>query len=154
MDKTTAFQDTMIGNHCFGCGADNTEGLQIKSYWSDTDLAECTFVASPHHCSGPEKYLNGGIISTLIDCHCVCTAIAKAYQMENRAMGDGEPILFVTGNLDVSYRAPTPIEHPVILKARVLEAKEKKITLECSLLSGDILCAVGTVIAIRAPKQW
>ncbi len=144
----------MIDNHCFGCGTANPEGLQIKSHWSDTNLAECTFIASPHHCSGPEKYLNGGIISTLIDCHCVCTAIAKAYQMENREVGSGDTILFVTGNLDISYRAPTPIENPVTLKAKVLDTKEKKITLECSLLSGDTLCAVATVIAIRVPKQW
>lgn len=144
----------MIDNHCFGCGADNTQGLQIKSYWSEPDLAVCQFLASPHHCSGPEKYLNGGIISTLIDCHCVCAVIAKAYQIEGREIGSGAPILFVTGNLDISFRAPTPIDIPVTLEAKVLEAKEKKITLQSSLLAGETLCAVATVIAIRAPKHW
>ena len=27
------FQDSMPGNVCFGCGNDNHDGLQIKSFW-------------------------------------------------------------------------------------------------------------------------
>ncbi len=29
----TALQDLISHNHCYGCGPDNPDGLQIKSYW-------------------------------------------------------------------------------------------------------------------------
>ncbi len=28
-----AIQDQVPHHHCYGCGADNDKGLQIKSYW-------------------------------------------------------------------------------------------------------------------------
>jgi len=31
--RDVAIQDQMTGNHCWGCGADNPEGLQLKSFW-------------------------------------------------------------------------------------------------------------------------
>ena len=29
----SAFQDAMKDNFCWGCGADNPDGLQLKSHW-------------------------------------------------------------------------------------------------------------------------
>ena len=74
------FQDLIQGNHCFGCGPHNPAGLQIKSTWSGEKESVCVFQPSAHHCAAPTKFLNGGIIATIIDCHSVCTAIAYAYR--------------------------------------------------------------------------
>src|SRR5690606_24999567 len=101
-----AFQDRISGNHCYGCGPDNAGGLRIKSYWSGDNESVCHFTPLPHHSAGPAHYVNGGIIATLIDCHCVCTAIAKGYRLAGREVGQGEAIWFATGRLEVDYKYP------------------------------------------------
>ena len=153
-NDAVAFQEQMQGNHCFGCGQDNPLGLQIKSYWSGDDKSECRFMPAAHHCAGPAKILNGGIISTIIDCHCVCTAMAKAYQLAGRAMNHGERIWFATGLLEVTYLKPTPIEQEVMLTADIVEAGEKKIVVACDLFSGQVCCARAKVIAVKVPTSW
>ena len=154
MNNPIAFQDQIPNNHCFGCGPENSDGLQIKSYWEGEDQSICRFMPKPEHSAGPLHFLNGGIISTIIDCHCVCTAIAKAYLMAGRSLGEGETIWFATGNLDVSFKKPVAIDKEVLLKANVIEAKEKKITLACQLLSENEICCESRVIAVKVPNSW
>ncbi len=153
MDKQ-AFQDLIPNNHCYGCGPENDQGLKIKSVWSKTDESVCNFTPSPHHSAGPLQYLNGGIIATIIDCHCVCTAMAKAYQLAGRPIGQGELIWFATGALELSYQKPVAIDESVTLMARILEAKEKKITLHCSLISKGKECVSAKLVAVRVPNEW
>lgn len=150
----TALQDLIPHNHCFGCGPHNAQGLRIKSFWSGEDETHCTFTPLPHHCAGPTQYLNGGIIATVIDCHTICTAIADGYRQAGREAGSGDPIWYVTGRLDVQYKAPTPIEQPVTLVARIVERKEKKTVLHCTLHSDERLCASAEVVAVRVPAGW
>ncbi len=148
-----SFQDAIPGNYCYGCGPANPDGLQIKSYW-DGDESVCTFQPSPHHSAGPKQYLNGGIIATLIDCHCICTAMANAYRSEGRDIGTTPEIWYVTGALNVSYVRPTPIDIPVTLRARIVEEKPKKTVLQCSLMSGGSECARAEVVAVRVANDW
>lgn len=115
--KQRAFQDQLRENHCFGCGSANEHGLQIKSYWSG-DQAVCTWQPQTFHAAGPPDLLNGGIIATLIDCHSICTAIAAAYHAEGREIGSEPPVWYVTASLKVRYLRPTPIDQPVVLRAR------------------------------------
>lgn len=154
MNNTIAFQDQIPGNHCFGCGPENSQGLQIKSYWENDNESICLFTPSSHHSAGPTQYLNGGITSTIIDCHCVCTAIAKGYQLSEREIGEGEPIWFVTGNLDVSYKKPVSIDLDVLLRAKVVTVKENKINLDCQLISGNKVCVESHVVAIKVTNTW
>ena len=74
-------------NVCFGCGTANPDGLHIRSFLknSDESQAGAEVVAEWK----PEKkyeafdgVLNGGIIGTLLDCHCNWTA---AYLLIKRA---------------------------------------------------------------------
>jgi acyl-CoA thioesterase FadM len=69
-------------------------------------------------------------------------------------MGDGEEIWCVTGRLEVDYLAPTPIDRPVELRARIEAVSGRKTTLNCTLSSGDTLCAQGRVIAVRVANTW
>jgi len=153
MEKT-AFQDMFTDNFCFGCGPTNQDGLHIKSYWDGPNQSVCTFQPEPFHTAGPRQFLNGGIIATLIDCHCVSTAIAQAYQDEDRPLNSAPPIWYVTGSLAIKYLRPTPIDRPVQVKATIMEVGEKKTVLNCSLSSGGQECAIGEVIAIRVPWSW
>jgi acyl-coenzyme A thioesterase PaaI-like protein len=151
-----AFQDLMPFNHCWGCGADNPDGLQLKSRWSDEDpaLAVASFHPRSGHVAGPIHVLNGGIIATVLDCHSVCTAVADAYRREGRGIGDGETVWFATGTLTVTYAKPTPIDGAVELRARVAEAGERSTKVGCELRSSDEVCARATVTAVRVPPSW
>ena len=73
-----AIQDQCLepAMYYWGCGGKNEHGLCIKSYW-DEDETVCTFRPDAHHIAYPGS-LNGGIIATIIDCHCVNTAISVA----------------------------------------------------------------------------
>lgn len=148
-----AIQDRLPDNHCYGCGPENDRGLQIKSYW-DGEESVCDYLPRPEQCAGPTQFLYGGTIASLIDCHCVCTAIAHQYELEGRDIGEGEPIWCVTGRLEVSYLAPTAIDKPVQLRATIAESAGKKTSLKCTLLSAGQPVAEGTVIAIRVPAAW
>ena len=109
-------------NFCFGCGPTNRDGLRIKSFW-DGEESVCTFHPSPAHSAGPKQFLNGGIIATLMDCHCLCTAIANTYRVEKREIGTEPLIWCVTASINVTYIRPTSIGRPVLLRARVEERK-------------------------------
>lgn len=148
-----AIQDRLPGNHCYGCGPENAAGMQIKSYW-DGEESVCEYMPRPEQCAGPTQFLYGGTIASLIDCHCVGTAAAHQYELEGREVGEGEPIWCVTGKLEVSYLAPTPIDKPVQLRATIKESAGKKTTLTCTLISDGQATAEGTVVAIRVPAAW
>ena len=155
MTARVSLQDQLTGNHCFGCGPENAQGLRIKSYWSDVPgEVICEFQAQKHHNAGTAKILNGGIIATVLDCHCVITAIAQAYKDAGREVGQGEAIWFVTGSFDLRYQAPALLAAPVFLTARVTESWEKKSIISCDLKSGDIVCTTATMTAIRVPPEW
>jgi len=148
-----AFQDKIPDNFCWGCGSANAQGLQIKSYWSG-DEAVCSWEPAHYHAAGPPQFLNGGIIATIIDCHCVCTAVAAAYREEGRAVGTEPAIWYVTASLQISYLRPTPIGGPVALHARIAQMTKRKTTLTCSLSSAGLECAQGEVVAVRVAAAW
>jgi acyl-coenzyme A thioesterase PaaI-like protein len=149
-----AIQDKIKHNHCYGCGGENEQGLQLKSYRQNDGLTVATFTPAPHHNAGPKHYLNGGIPATIIDCHGICAALADAYQRAGRDVGEGETIWYATGHMAVSYLKPVPIDHPVELTAEIVSSAEKKTVVNCQLLSGGELCATAEVIAVKVPNSW
>ncbi len=148
-----AFQDEITNNYCWGCGALNDEGLRIKSYWEENE-AVCTWKPEPAHMAGPRHILNGGIIATLIDCHCVCTAIAAAARAEGRPLRDGSDLWYATASLKVTYLRPTPVDVPVVLRAQIAEMGPRKTVVICSVFAGSEVTAQGEVIAVRVPPDW
>ena len=148
------FQDMIKNNHCFGCGPFNEGGLNVKSCWLNETEAICHFQPQAHHCAAPTKFLNGGVVATVIDCHCICTAIAYAYKKGGREIGRGEPIWYATSGLTIEYKRPVPIDQQVTLKAQVTVEKEKTLTVACQLEAGDKICASATVIAASVPSSW
>jgi acyl-coenzyme A thioesterase PaaI-like protein len=149
-----AFQDYYPDDvaFCYGCGRNNENGLQIKSYW-DGDEAVCTYEPKPYHIALP-GYVYGGLIASLIDCHSTGTAAAAAYRADGRPL-DSEPSLrFVTGSLHVDYLQPTPLGPPLELRARVKEIKGRKVVVSTTLSAEGEICARGEVVAVRVPERW
>ncbi len=128
------FQKYMPGDVCFGCGRSNPDGLQIKSYWEGDDCV-CVWQPEKKHQGWPDITC-GGIIATLIDCHCMASAMATAIRNENRPLGSEPEYRFATGTLNIKYLKPTPIASPLTLRAKVTYIKNERIyTLHCDLFA-------------------
>ena len=122
-----SFQDQGSVAHCFGCGADNTRGLQLKSYW-EGEAAVAVFRPESHHCGWSPEVTYGGLVASLIDCHTCNLAIAHLYREEGRPIRSEPRILCATAQLNVSLIKPTPIDGPIRLVARIktLQQERKK----------------------------
>lgn len=143
---SASLQDTYApANACFGCGPANERGLRIKSF-VEGDEVVCDWTAQPHH-QAFEGMMNGGIIGTLLDCHCNWAA---AHHLMH-AQGAETPPCTVTARYTITLERPTPIEEPVHLVARVVESGDDRATVEGRLESGGRTTATcrGTFVAVR-----
>lgn len=146
MTYSKYFQDHMPGNVCFGCGS-NHNGLQIRSFWEE-DVAVCRWTSKDFF-HGWRGLMNGGIMATLIDCHCMGTAMAHAYKSESRELNSEPEYRYATGTLTIKYLKPTPNDY-VELHAKVVEAKGRKTVMTCELISSkEEVTVTADVIAIR-----
>ncbi len=147
MEKSEFFQDYMPENVCFGCGIHNPEGLQIKSYWEDNDSV-CKWMSEERY-HGWANVINGGILATLIDCHCMGTAMADAYKRESRSLASYPIYRYATGTLNIKYLKPTPNDKIIELRAKVIEVKGRKTVINCNVLVENVTTAEARVVAIR-----
>jgi acyl-coenzyme A thioesterase PaaI-like protein len=114
---------------CFGCGHANPKGLKLRSFLED-GVVTARFTPWPEHDNGM-GYLNGGIISTVLDCHGGAAVIAEAHRRE--WLTDGLPLSYVTARLDVRFLRPTPLEEALLLRATLLESSEEAMTVEATV---------------------
>lgn len=136
-------------NRCFGCGASNEQGLRIKSFWAGDEVL-CAWRAQPHHIGHP-GILYGGTLASVIDCHCIWTAVAHAHRLHGVEM-TGEPRFpYVTAALQVNFRKPVPIDAAIELRARVAEFGERKAIVRCSVTCRGVLAAEAELVAVRMP---
>jgi acyl-coenzyme A thioesterase PaaI-like protein len=148
-----AFQDYYpeLLSHCYGCGTKNSHGLHIRSFW-DGDESTATFHPQEFHLAFP-GYVYGGLIASLIDCHCVGTAAAAAYREEGREPGTLPAFRYVTGSLQVDYLKPTPLGPPMEIRATVAEISARKTILLATVAVDSIVTARGRVVAVRMPDR-
>ena len=128
---------------CWGCGKNNEHGLHLKSYWDDDDTV-ATWTPKEHHLAFP-GVLNGGIISTIIDCHGTGTANAYHHRLDEANTHD----MHVTSSLTIKFLKPTPLDKPVTLRARVRETDGRKTIVDCDLYSGGEKCVLGEIVTVR-----
>ena len=153
MVNQKAFQDYYPEelSHCYGCGRLNEDGLKIKSYW-DGEETVAVFEPRPYHI-GILGYVYGGLIASLIDCHCIGTASAAAFRAEGRDLETNLPLRFVTASLHVDFLRPTPLGVPLEVRATVREIKDRKVVVSATVSAKKRLCARGEVIAVQMPEQ-
>jgi acyl-coenzyme A thioesterase PaaI-like protein len=156
-----AFQDCYPEelSHCYGCGKNNHDGHQLKSYWQHMDeddlLASTTiahFTPSDIFTAIP-GFVYGGMTASLIDCHGTGSASAMAYLAQKREMGSSPALRFVTGALNISYLAPTPQGVELELVGRFSQVKERKIIVDITLSANNVICSKGQVIAVLMPDS-
>ena len=83
-----------------------------------------------------EGVLNGGVIGTLLDCHCNWTA---AYHLMKHAKEDHPPCT-VTAEYSIKLLRPTPTNASVFLSAKVVDLTDDRATVEGALSAGESLC--------------
>jgi acyl-coenzyme A thioesterase PaaI-like protein len=131
-------------NACWGCGPANAEGLRIRSF-PQGDEVVAQWQPEPRYEAFP-GVLNGGIIGTLLDCHCNWTA---AWHLMRRSKQDSPPCT-VTADYSIKLLRPTPTSEPVFLEAKVVEASDDRATIEGTLSAGGKVCATcrGMFVAV------
>ena len=125
-------QDRLIPElTCFGCGPANAKGLRLRSF-PGADGVTASFTPWPEHDNGL-GYLNGGIISTVLDCHSAAAVLDEA---DRRGWGPlpGAALAYVTAGLDVRFLRPAPLGESLTLLAVVSEADESAMTVDVELL--------------------
>lgn len=130
---------------CFGCGPANPKGLRVRSF-VDGEEVVAEWTPEPHHQAFP-GILNGGVIGTLLDCHCNWTA---AHHFMQRS-GAQAPPTTVTADYTIRLKRPTPADGPVRLRARVVESTDNRAVVEGTLESkGDVTATCrGTFVAVK-----
>ncbi len=84
---------------------------------------------------GPPGHIHGGVTAALFD------ELLGATQVLSGNPG-------MTGQLEVSYRAPAPLHVPLHLEGRLVNVEGRKIRTEGTLRAGDTLCATATGLFI------
>ncbi|MHC4168370.1 MAG: PaaI family thioesterase [Planctomycetota bacterium] len=148
-----AFQDLYPEEfcHCYGCGRLNEHGLQLKSCWDGPD-AVAIFEPQAYH-TGISGYVYGGLIASLIDCHCIGTASAAKHRHENPDRDVETLPRFVTAALHVDYLRPTPLGAPLEIRARAEEIGKRKVVVAATLSAEGEVCARGRVVAVQMPRD-
>ncbi len=145
-DSNLSLQQTFApDNACFGCGPANPDGLHIGSFAKGDEV---TAEWKPQ-----QKYeafpgvLNGGIIGSLLDCHCNWTA---AYHLMKQADAQEVPCT-VTAEYAIKLLRPTPTSDSVFLSARVVDSTGDRATVEGTLTAGGKVCATcrGVFVAVK-----
>lgn len=146
------FQDYIRNNNCFGCAPGNPHGFRIKSSWRSADEAVCKFTPHSYHCARSVGVVNGGVIATIVDCHCICTAIADAYAREDKKIGEGNEISYVTAAMNIDFVKPIPMGSTLLFVAKVQEVTPKRTSLLCTVEVADVLYAKATITAVRISR--
>ncbi len=155
MDKPKSLQETLAPqNRCFGCGHSNEKGLRLQSFVEGQKLV-AQFEPQSHH-EAFAGVLNGGIIGSLLDCHCNWAA---AYHLMTTS-GASELPCTVTAEYTIKMKSPTPTDQTIHLTAAVVEASERKVVVEGTLGTTDQITATcnGVFVAVKpghpAYNRW
>ena len=132
-------------NACFGCGPANEKGLRIRSF-AKGDEVVATWKPETFHEAFP-GVLNGGIIGSLLDCH--CNWAAAHHLMKSR--GEPTPPCTVTADYAIVLKRPCPTDEPVSLTAKIVETNGDKVVVEGVLESHGKVQATcrGTFVAVK-----
>jgi acyl-coenzyme A thioesterase PaaI-like protein len=142
-----SIQDTYLPDMtCFGCGPANPAGLQLKSYPTEGGTT-ATFAGSPQHDNGV-GFLNGGIITTVLDCHSITPVLL--YAEKEGWLSDGVLLPFVTAGLDVRFVRPTPLGPDLTLLASIETASPDEVWVH-----GELVFEEKVRATVRAQwKRW
>ncbi len=116
-------------------GRANPLAPPMQLYLSDDGPKICADVTFGHAYEGPPGHVHGGLIAAAFD------ELLGATQALSGSPG-------MTAQLDVSYRAPTPLHVPLRFEATLDDVVGRKIYTSGRVYNGDALCAEATGLFI------
>ena len=137
-ESLTQFPHT-AQNRCFGCGSANPAGLRLEFLLAHDRSVVCLTTVTASF-EGPQGFLHGGIIATLLD-----EAMSKAV----RAQG----VTALTRHLEVDYLRPVPSGAPIRIEGHLVHSDGRKHETRARILDGEMQIlarAKGLFIEVRA----
>lgn len=125
-------------NRCFGCGVANQAGLHLEFLLADNGTVVC-LAEIPDTFEGPQGYVHGGIIATLLD-----ETMSKAVRSHK--------VVGMTRHMEVDYKRPVPSRAPIRLEGHVVRSEGRKHWAEAKILDAEgkpLAHAKGLFIEIR-----
>lgn len=111
---------------CFGCSTANPTGLQLRFRRRGDEIRSTANVPDRFH--GAPGITHGGIVATLLD---EISCVAAVFLRDQHV---------VTGELQIRYSRPCPVETPLELKASVIEETSRWLVIAARVeQSGTIL---------------
>ena len=145
-DNNKSLQETYApSNACFGCGPANPTGLHVRSFVDGNEVV-AEWQPGQQYEAFP-GVLNGGIIGSLLDCHCNWAATWHLMQKS----GSEKPPCTVTADYSIKLLRPTPTDQKIKLLARVIESTDDRAVVEGELIAHDKVTATcrGTFVAVK-----
>lgn len=123
---------------CFGCGIENPHGLGLEVRWDGREAI--ARYRTPPHAEGAPGIAHGGYVGALVDEIMALAASA----------GD---LPAVSRRVTIEYRAPTPVERPLDIRATVETSRGRKVTtkLEARLADNGAVCFEATGVYVKLP---
>ena len=114
--------------HCFVCGTENTNGLQM-SFYDDNHETVCSTVTVDQRFQSYPGIVHGGILATMLD------------EVVGRVAMIGDHHHFMmTVNLNAKYRQPVPINTELRVEGKIIKMRGRLATAR-----GDVILSDGTV---------
>ena len=153
--RRASLQDTYAPNSlCFGCGPRNAHGLRLKSRLEGKGVVS-DWTPRGHH-SAFAGFVNGGIISVLMDCSGNWAAACSL--MKERGLSG--PPGTVTARYTVAFLRPTPLRGPLRITAWAERIDGSRVSVRGALeADGETTATMrGLFVAVRrghpAFRRW
>lgn len=105
-------------SQCFGCGPSHPDGLHLQSRRITNGLE--ARITVPHKFCAFPGIVNGGIVSTIMDCHGNWTA---AIALMDRSCIP-KPPLTLTASMFVQFKEPTPPDVELLVRSQVINIQD------------------------------
>ena len=133
--------DHSAQNRCFGCGEANATGLRLEFFLA-SDGSVVSQPTVPDCFEGPQGFLHGGIIATLLD-----EAMSKSVRVKG--------FTAMTRHIEVEYLRPVPSRASIRLEGRAVQSEGRKHRSEARILDAaghELARAKGLFIEVRPRK--
>ena len=92
-------------NYCYGCGADNKEGMRLKFVYDKERHSMMARFRLRSRYLGPPGHAHGGVIATVLD-----EAMGKVMKIHN--------VIALTSRMEVQFLRPVPLGEPLIAEGK------------------------------------
>ncbi len=131
-------------NHCFGCGPDNPEGMQLVFELDEKRKSFVSHFNLHKRYVGPPGHAHGGIIATILD-----EAMGKANKLRH--------VIALTREMKVEYLRPVPLGTTLIAegRTRAVRGRVHHNVAEIRTEAGEVLArSTGKFVAIDPAKMF